>query len=172
MAGVVFGHRLGPVETAWCQTRNLSRSKWEGGEHQPDELRRGHVLSLPARLVPAGSEGHPKDGKNMTRVGFEPTPGYPDEKPAFAGKLSLESHALDRSAILPCKYGGLVELCHVRWMSNGFSCGHLQNSNPSRSAERCGRFHPSHPHLLVIIPEITECPSRKESFECIATLNQ
>ena len=53
-------------------------------------------------------------------------PGYPDEKPAFAGKLSLESHALDRSAILPCKYGGLVELSHVRWLSNGFSCGHLQ----------------------------------------------
>ena len=40
-------------------------------------------------------------GKRMTRVGFEPTPGYPDEKPAAAGKLSLESHALDRSAILP-----------------------------------------------------------------------
>ncbi len=39
--------------------------------------------------------------KDMTRVGFEPTPGYPDEKPAVAGKLSLESHALDRSAILP-----------------------------------------------------------------------
>ena len=40
--------------------------------------------------------------KKLTRVGFEPTPGYPDEKPAEAGKLSLESHALDRSAILPC----------------------------------------------------------------------
>ena len=65
-------------------------------------------------------------GEKVTRVGFEPTPGYPDEKPAEAGKLSLESHALDRSAILPCKYGGLVKLCHVRWMSNGFSCGHLQ----------------------------------------------
>ena len=40
-------------------------------------------------------------GEKVTRVGVEPTPGYPDEKPAEAGKLSLESHALDRSAILP-----------------------------------------------------------------------
>ena len=37
----------------------------------------------------------------MTRVGFEPTPSYEDEKTCEAGKLSLESHAIDRSAILP-----------------------------------------------------------------------
>ena len=39
----------------------------------------------------------------MVRVGFEPTPGFPDEKTCLAGKLSLESHALDRSAIAPLK---------------------------------------------------------------------
>ena len=49
-------------------------------------------------------------GKMMTRVGFEPTPGYPDEKPAAAGKLSLESHALDRSAILPCNTQLIAEI--------------------------------------------------------------
>ena len=47
----------------------------------------------------------------MTRVGFEPTPGYPDEKPAEAGKLSLESHALDRSAILPCNTELNAKIC-------------------------------------------------------------
>jgi hypothetical protein len=40
----------------------------------------------------------------LTRVGFEPTPPFGDEKPAIAGKLSLESHAIDRSAILPYAY--------------------------------------------------------------------
>ena len=43
-------------------------------------------------------------------MGFEPTPGYPDEKPAGAGKLSLESHALDRSAILPCNTQLIAEI--------------------------------------------------------------
>ena len=41
--------------------------------------------------------------KKLVRVGFEPTPGFPDEKTCLAGKLSLESHALDRSAIAPLK---------------------------------------------------------------------
>ena len=49
--------------------------------------------------------------KKLTRVGFEPTPGYPDEKPAGAGKLALESHALDRSAILPCLSPNSVGMC-------------------------------------------------------------
>ena len=38
----------------------------------------------------------------MTRVGFEPTPADADEKPLIRGKLSLESHTLDHSVILPC----------------------------------------------------------------------
>ena len=37
----------------------------------------------------------------MTRRGFEPLRTDAHEKPAIAGKLSLESHALDHSAILP-----------------------------------------------------------------------
>ena len=37
----------------------------------------------------------------MTRVGFEPTPADADEKPLIRGKLSLESHTLDHSVILP-----------------------------------------------------------------------
>ena len=40
-------------------------------------------------------------GKKLTRRGFEPLPAYADEKPDYSGKLSLESHALDHSAILP-----------------------------------------------------------------------
>ena len=48
----------------------------------------------------------------LTRVGVEPTPPYSDEKPDKIRQtmgfytLSLESHALDRSAILPCKFEG------------------------------------------------------------------
>ena len=74
----------------------------KNGPDEPDEVilccdldqPRGQALIGPWRLTPRAL-------KRMTRVGFEPTPGYPDEKPAIAGKLSLESHALDRSAILP-----------------------------------------------------------------------
>ena len=55
--------------------------------------------------------GGEKRKKILTRVGFEPTPGYPDEKPAEAGKLSLESHALDRSAILPTSDIGSEQYC-------------------------------------------------------------
>lgn len=47
-----------------------------------------------------------REQKMMVRVGFEPTPGFPDEKTCFAGKLSLESHALDRSAIAPMNTEG------------------------------------------------------------------
>ena len=52
------------------------------------------------------------DFAKMTRARFELAPGYPDEKPANAGKLSLESHALDRSAIAP-----LETVWHRRHMS-------------------------------------------------------
>ena len=41
--------------------------------------------------------------KNLTRVGFEPTPADADEKPLIRGKLSLESHTLDHSVISPCE---------------------------------------------------------------------
>ena len=47
--------------------------------------------------------------KKLTRVGFEPTPSYDDEKPDNIRQTrgvipeALESHALDRSAILPTK---------------------------------------------------------------------
>lgn len=43
----------------------------------------------------------PTQIKRLTRGGFEPPPSYEDEKPAVAGKFSLESHAIDHSAILP-----------------------------------------------------------------------
>ena len=37
----------------------------------------------------------------MVRARFELAHGYPAEKTPVQGKLSLESHALDRSAIAP-----------------------------------------------------------------------
>ena len=81
---------------------------WSMSEHKflRGSISRREVMSspTPARPAPAVRDGvfAKASAKTMTRVGFEPTPGYPDEKPAQAGKLSLESHALDRSAILPC----------------------------------------------------------------------
>ena len=56
-----------------------------------------------AGWVPKAHAGIKK--KQVTRVGFEPTPSYEDEKTRKAGKLSkLESHAIDRSAILPLQH--------------------------------------------------------------------
>ena len=53
--------------------------------------------------------------KIVVRVGFEPTPGYPDEKTRCCRQaLALESHALDRSAIAPLKTAQ-----HRRHMSIG-----------------------------------------------------
>ncbi|KRZ58215.1 hypothetical protein T02_15117 [Trichinella nativa] len=44
--------------------------------------------------------------KRLTAVGFEPTPVYTDQNTQYlAGKLSLESGALDRSATLFMFYG-------------------------------------------------------------------
>ncbi len=45
--------------------------------------------------------------EKLVRVRFEPTPGFPDEKTCIAGKLSLGSHALDRSAIAPIENHGI-----------------------------------------------------------------
>ena len=42
-----------------------------------------------------------RNAKKMTRVGFEPTPSYEDENPVYRKAVTLESHAIDRSAILP-----------------------------------------------------------------------
>ena len=44
-----------------------------------------------------------KEEKNLSEVGFEPTPSYEDQNAlSNEEKVSLESGALDRSAILTC----------------------------------------------------------------------
>ena len=87
----------------------------------------------------------------MTRVGFEPTPSYEDEKTCKAGKLSqLESHAIDRSAILPLKErrsGDLYE--RVALVSlEVLVCGDTQTQMAETPTRRSKRFQPlvTHTH--------------------------
>ena len=59
------------------------------------------TVQLPKYLVILTSSSH---RKHLSEVGFEPTPTFVDQNTPVRKSFTLESGALDRSAILTCQF--------------------------------------------------------------------
>ena len=53
--------------------------------------------------------------KRLSEVGFEPTPTFVDQNTPVRKSSTLESGALDRSAILTCDFGKKIEVLFARY---------------------------------------------------------